>query len=218
VAVKRNMHLLSTSIEKLIKPNIALFRQRGVRDFAQLCSYNPWVLTFNPERLKEILLRAEQLGVPPTSRMFRHAVSVTAGVSKEKVAAKLEFFKRTLGCSESQVSTAVSKMPSILGLSDEILLLKIKFLVNEAAMEPRDIVERPVLLAYSLEKRLVPRHYVTKVLREKGLLNSNMSFSSFAVIGEKTFKSKFIDCHKDSVPGLADAYAAAHAGVVPSRI
>ena len=57
-----------------------------------------------------------------------------------------------------------------------------------------------------------------KVLQEKGLMNSNMSFSSLAAIGEETFKSKFIDCHMDSVPGLADAYAAARAGIIPSRV
>ncbi|CAD6340725.1 unnamed protein product [Miscanthus lutarioriparius] len=218
VALKRNIRLLNSSLEGLIKPNVALLRQWGVRDIAQLCSNNPWVLTFNLERLKECLLRAEEIGVPPTSRMFRHVVATLACNSKEKVAAKFEFFKMTLGCSESEVSTAVSKMPAILGFSDKILLRKIKFLVNEAAMEPQNIVERPVLLAYSLEKRLVPRHYVMKVLQEKGLLNSNKEFVTITTLGEKTFKSKFIDCHKDSVPGLADAYAAAHAGVVPSRV
>ena len=125
------------------------------------------MLTFYPERVKEVLLRAEELGVPPTSWMFRLAVSVIANNSKEKVAAKLEFFKRTLGCCESEVSTAVSNKPTILELSDEVLLRKIEFLVNEAAVEARDIVERPVLPTYSLEKRLVPRHYVMKVLQEK---------------------------------------------------
>ena len=149
---------------------------------------------------------------------FADVQASVACTSKEKVAAKLEFFKRTLGCSASEVSTAVSKMPQILGLFEELLLRKIEFLVNEAAMEPRYIVERPVLFAMSLEKRLVPRHYVMKVLLEKGLLNSNTSFFTLAVIGEETFKSKFIDRHKDSVPGLADTYAAARAGIVPSRI
>ena len=142
--------------------------------------------------------------VPPTSRMFRHAVATISRNSKDRVAAKLEFYKGILGVSESEVSTAVSKMPNILRFSDEIILRKIKLLVSEAAMEPRYIVERPVLLALSLEKRLLPRHYVIKVLQEKGLLD--------------TFKSKFIDRHKDSVPGLADTYAAARAGIMPSRI
>jgi mTERF domain-containing protein, mitochondrial len=143
VALKRNRRLLCTSLEKLIKPNIALLRQWGVRDIAQLCSNVPRVLNFNPERVKEFLLRAEQLGVPPTSRLFRHAVAVVACMSGAKVAAKLEFLKRSLCCSEPEVSTAVSKMPYILGLSDEVLLRKIEFLVNKAAMEPRHIVERP---------------------------------------------------------------------------
>ena len=175
------------------------------------------MLTFNPERVKEVLLWAEELGVPASSSMLRQAVAVVSSASQEKVAAKLEFFKRTLGCSESEVSIAVSKMPQILGLSDATLLRKIEFLMNEAAMEPQYIVQRPILLAFSLEKRLVPRHHM-KVLQEKGLLNRNMRFSSLAVIGEETFKSKFIDCHMDSVPGLADAYAAARAGIIPSRV
>jgi mTERF domain-containing protein len=133
------------------------------------------VLTFNPKRVKEFLLRAEQLGVPAASPLFRQAVAIVASFSSEKVAAKLEFFKRTLGCSESEVSIAVSKMPQILGLSDATLLRKIEFLINEAAMEPQYIVQRPILLAFSLEKRLVPRHHVMKLLQEKGLLNSNMN-------------------------------------------
>jgi mTERF domain-containing protein len=210
--------LISASLESFIKPNIALLRQWGVQNIVQLCSNNPWVLTFNPERVKEFLLRAEQLGVPPTSRVFRHAVAAVANNPKRKVAAKLEFFNKTLGCSKSEVSTAVSKIPAILGLSDEILLHKIEFLVNEAAMEPQYIVERPVLLALSLEKRLVARHYVMKVLREKGLLDSRTSFYTFAKIGEGAFKLRFIDSHKDSVPGLADAYATARAGIMPSRV
>ncbi|XP_066385731.1 transcription termination factor MTEF1, chloroplastic-like [Miscanthus floridulus] len=218
VAVKRCMTLLTASPERLIKPNIALLRQWGVQNIVQLCTDNAWVLTFKPERVKEFLLRAEELGVPPTSRMFRHAVATISRNSKDRVAAKLEFYKRILGVSESEVSTAVSKMPNILGFSDEILLRKIKFLVNEAAMEPRYIVERPVMFALSLEKRLVPRHYIMKVLQEKGLLDSSMSFYSAVALGEDTFKSKFIDRHKDSVPGLADTYAAARAGIVPSRI
>jgi mTERF domain-containing protein len=170
------------------------------------------VLTYNPERVKEFLLRAEQLGVPPTSGLFGQAVSVIACVSGEKLATKLEFLKRTLGCSESEVSTAVSKMTAIIALSDKILLRKIEFLVNEAAMEPRYIVERPIMLTYSLEKRLVPRHNVMKVLQENGY------FFTIIKLGEETFKLKFIDCHKDSVPGLADAYAAPRAGIVPSKV
>jgi mTERF domain-containing protein len=64
--------------------------------------------------------------------MFRHAVPAVSCMFEEKLAAKLEFFKRTLCCSESQVSTAVSKAPYILGFSDENIGCKVEFLINEA--------------------------------------------------------------------------------------
>ncbi|TKW20521.1 hypothetical protein SEVIR_4G094500v4 [Setaria viridis] len=218
VVVKRSNSLLRVGLESVIKPNIALFRQIGVQDIVQLCSNTPRLLTFNLERLKDCLLRAEELGVPRTSRMFKYAVSLVAGNSKEKVAAKLEFFKRTLGCSEAEVSIAMSKVPTILGISDENLTRKIEFLVNEVGMEPQYILERPILLGYSLKKRLLPRHRVVKALQAKGLLNSNMNLFSLAVIGEEAFRLKFVDCHKDSVPGLAGYYATACDGDVPPEV
>ncbi|RLN11226.1 hypothetical protein C2845_PM09G08960 [Panicum miliaceum] len=218
--MKNSESILQVDVERIINPNIALLREWGlsVRDIAQLCSRNARLLTFSPERVKELLLRAEGLGVPRSSRMFKYAVVVVADISKEKVALMLKFLKSTLGCSESEVAIAVSKIPTILPLSEELLLRKIHFLIKEAGMEPQYIVERPVLLAHSLEKRLVPRHCVMKVLQAKGLLSSKMGFYSLVQIAEKTFKLKYIDCHKESVPGLADAYATGSTGVVPSGI
>ncbi|KAJ1257593.1 hypothetical protein BS78_10G008400 [Paspalum vaginatum] len=188
VVTKRNISLLTASLEKVIQPNIALFRQCGVPDIPQLCTNTPWLLTFSLERVKEFLLRAEQLGVPPTSQLFKYALSVVAWNSKEK--------------------------PVILGFSEQNLLRKIEFLLNEVGMEPKCIVKMPLLLTLSLEKRMILRYSIMKVLRAKGLLTSNASFSSLAAIAEKNFRLKFVDRHKDSVPGLADAYAAARAGGV----
>ncbi|RCV20898.1 hypothetical protein SETIT_4G095000v2, partial [Setaria italica] len=204
VVLKRNTNLLKMSLERVIEPNIALLHQRGLsaRDIAQLCSNAPRLLSYSPERVKD-------------SRMFWQAVSVVAHDTKEKVAARLEFLKSTLGCYESEVATAVSKMPSILGISEECLHRKIQFLVNEVGLGPQYILQRPALFAFSLEKRLVPRHCVMKVLLAKGLLDSKRSFYTLAQYGEETFKFRFIDSHQDSVPGLADAYATAHAGSVP---
>ncbi|KAF8723512.1 hypothetical protein HU200_021459 [Digitaria exilis] len=186
--LKKSDCVLLSDLETVIKPNIALFRQGGlsVRDIVQMCSRWPWLLTFNTEHVKEYMLRAEDLGVPRSSRMFNQAVCVVANNTKEMLAAKLEFLKSTLGCSESDVATAVSKMPSILGLSEDCLRRKIDFLVNEVRLEPQYIVQRPVLFALSLEKRMIPRHYVMKVLLAKGLL-SNMSYYRWSISELPTF-------------------------------
>nr|CAB3467338.1 unnamed protein product [Digitaria exilis] len=150
--------------------------------------------------LKDVVLHAEELGVPRSSLMFSQDMLVAASNTKETVAARLEFLKSTLGVCESKVSTAVSKMPTILGISEECLLNKIQFL-KEVGLEPQFIVDRPNLLEFSLENRVVPRHRVMKALQAKGLLNSNISFYAFLKHGEQTFKLRYIDCHKDSVPG-----------------
>ncbi|CAL5046852.1 unnamed protein product [Urochloa decumbens] len=217
MAMKRNKRILSSDLERVTKPNIALLHQCGV-SVQQIAKLHPRVLGFNPERMKELVLRAERLGVPRSSRTFCEAVAVVAQISKEKVAAILEFLKSALGCHESEVATAVSKMPTILGVSEECLRHKIQFLINEVGLEPQYIVQRSALFTYSLEKRLIPRHCVMKVLLAKGLQDSNRSFYSLVVKGEETFKLKYIDCHKDSVPGLADAYATARGGVVSSAV
>ncbi|OEL15594.1 hypothetical protein BAE44_0023387 [Dichanthelium oligosanthes] len=217
--MKRNMSLLSSDLDRVIKPNIALLRQCGlsVRDIADMCSRKARMLTFSPERTKEVKLRVEELGIVVPRRLgsLKHTVSAVANTAKETNAAKLEFLKSTLDCSKSEIATAVSKVPSILRMSEDSLLRKIQFMINEAGLEPQYILGRPVLLTYSLEKRLVPRHCLMKVLLAKGLLKSNLSFSTMANIGEKTFRLKFIDSHKDSVTGLADAYSAARGGGVP---
>ncbi|CAL5051924.1 unnamed protein product [Urochloa decumbens] len=217
VIMKNNNRILALNLERVVKPNIALLRQCGV-SIRQIAQLNSWLLGFSPEHLKELVLRAEELGVPRGSRMFWQAVTAVAQNTKEKVAARLEFLKSTLGCHESEVSTAVSKMPSILGISEERLHRKIQFLIKEVGLEPQYILQRPSLFAYSLEKRLVPRHCVMKVLLAKGLLESNRSFYSLVASGGETFKMRYIDKNKDSVPGLADAYATACDGAVPSAV
>ncbi|XP_002460105.2 uncharacterized protein LOC8054611 [Sorghum bicolor] len=217
VVMKRNGTLLAMDVGRVIKPNIALLLQCGlsVRDIAQLCSRTAWLLAFSLERVKELVLRAEELGVPRSSGMFKHALGTVACTTKENCAARLDFLKSSLGCTKSEVATAVSKKPTILGISDEILLRKIHFLINVVGLDPQSILQRPILLTFSLEKRLVPRHCVMKALLAKGLLEGNVSFYTFSLIGEETFRLKFVEPHKDSVPGLADAYATARGGSVP---
>ncbi|CAL5074673.1 unnamed protein product [Urochloa decumbens] len=217
ILMKRCNGLLTTDLDRGIKPRIAFLHQCGISagDIAQMCSRNPRVLTLKLDHLKEVVQRVEELGVPRSSRLFRCAVAVLASTTKEKDISRLELLKSTLCCSTSEVATAVAKRPDILELSDENLLRKIQFMINEVGLEPQYILERPELFKFSLEKRLVPRHRVIKVLLAKGLLKSDLSFCTIAKLGEQTFRLRFIDCHKDIVVGLADAYAAARGGSVP---
>ncbi|CAN6164548.1 unnamed protein product [Urochloa humidicola] len=219
VIMKTNSNILLSDLERVIKPNIELLRQYGpsVQDTVHVYSHNVRMLSFKPERVEEIVLYAEELVVHRSSGMLKNVISAVSHISKEKLAPKLMFLKSTLGCSESEVAIAVSKKPNILGYSEENLLRKIMFLTKEVGLGAQHIVRTPALLGFSVEKRLVPRHCVMKLLQAKGLI-SNISFSSLAKLGEKDFRLKFIDRHEDSVPGLASYYASACAGDVPSEV
>jgi mTERF domain-containing protein len=81
-------------------------------------------------------------------------------------------------------------------------------MVTEVGLDPEYIVERPMLFTYSLEKRMRPRYYVAKILQANGLMKKSVGFRRLVAYGEDSFIATYIDSNKDTVPGLADAYAA----------
>jgi mTERF domain-containing protein len=102
-------------------------------------------------------------------------------------------------------------------ISKDTLQRKSEFLIPEVGLEPAYIAHRPVMLTYSLEGRIKPRYYVFKFLKENGLLKCDRDYYSTLMISEKTFVEKFICPHKEAAPYLAEDYAAACRGEVPTR-
>ncbi|CAN6246088.1 unnamed protein product [Urochloa humidicola] len=150
--------------------------------------------------------------------MFRHALMAICRVRQRRVGEKLDFLKKAFGCSEAELIIAVRKMPFILSISEGKLSSAMEFLKMEVGLETAYIVQRPAMLAYSMKMRLVPRHYVLKVLKEEESVKKDADFFSAVSIAEEKFIKRFLDPYKNSVPGLTDAYAAACAGQVPPAL
>jgi hypothetical protein len=55
-----------------------------------------------------------------------------------------------------------------------------------------------------------------KILQGKGILTSD--YGTMFAVSESRFISRYIDHYKESVPELADVYAAARAGKIPSHL
>jgi mTERF domain-containing protein len=110
----------------------------------------------------------------------------------------------------------VLKHPTILRASEDNLRSTVEFLITKVGLEPEYIVRRTSLIGFSLNGRLRPRYTVMKILQDKGLLNSK--FCSVIDASEGYFISRFIDYYNESVPELADVYAAARAGKTPSQL
>jgi mTERF domain-containing protein len=216
-AVRSNAYLLSSDLERVVKPNVSFLIECGLDacDIAKLSVPVPRLITTNPERVREMVERAEAVGVPRRTRMFRHALLAVAFLSEEKIAAKVEFLKKTFRWSDAEVGVAVSKLPLVLKHSKDRLRRMSEFLITQVGLEPEYIAHRPALLTYSLERRLMPRHYVVKFLKENGLLEQDRSYYTAVQVSENVFMEKFIGPYKEAAPSLAQDYAAACRGEVP---
>ncbi|KAL6911494.1 hypothetical protein ACP4OV_000299 [Aristida adscensionis] len=219
-ALVMSNYLLRRDLDRIVRPNIALLQQCGLTDddIRKRFLQTSRVLAADPERLKELVLRADELGVPRNSGMFKQALLALYGIKPERVSAKLDFFKRVLGCSEAEARIVVCKAPDILRKSEDKIAGRVKFLKEVIGLEPSYIAHRAALLGYSIEKRMVPRYYIIKILRAKGLVSQEFSYYYTICMSEKSFVEKFLAPYKESDPGLLDAYAAARKGQVPPEL
>ncbi|CAL5043690.1 unnamed protein product [Urochloa decumbens] len=231
-AVRSNGYLLSSDLERVVKPNVAYLMECGLDacDIAKLSVPVPRLITTNPERVRAMVERAEAVGVPRCTGMFRHALLAVAFLSEEKIAAKVEFLKKTfLGMATGNSPSGIASpspspfddfpptgipLPIVLKHSKDRLRRMSEFLITQVGLEPEYIAHRPALLTYSLERRLMPRYYVVKFLKENGLLEQDRSYYTAVQVSENVFMEKFICPYKEAAPSLAQDYAAACRGEV----
>nr|BAK06649.1 predicted protein [Hordeum vulgare subsp. vulgare] len=218
-ALRCSSYILSPDLDKVIKPNVVFLRECGLADcdIAKLCYRTRNILTANPENVRAVAACAERLGIPRGSGMFREALHAVTFVSEERIADQVDYLKKTIKWSDTEVAIALSRAPMLLRKSKDMLRHRSDFLISEVGLEPWYIAHRPVILYYSLEGRLRPRYYVLKFLKEAGLVDCNMSFYTVVTRTDKYFVDKFICPHKKAAPHLAQDYAAACKGEVPSN-
>jgi mTERF domain-containing protein len=216
--LKNNPGILGRSLEKVVKPNVAFLQDGGlsVCDIAKLFIGVPWTIGAKPEHLHELVARAEVLGVPRGSRMFRYALNVVNHLNEEVVTEKVDYLKKMFRWSDAEVGIVVSKVPGVLSRCKN-MLRRSDFLISEVGLEPAYIAHRPALLTCSLDGRLIPRYYVVKFLKENGLVKRDPSYDAVVKLTEKVFMKKFICPHKEAAPHLAEDYATACTGKVPHR-
>ncbi|XP_078150300.1 uncharacterized protein LOC144545609 isoform X1 [Carex rostrata] len=132
-------------------------------------------------------------------------------LSEELLSRKIELLK-SMGLSQEDVTCVIGKFPTVLHLSEELLGHKMEFLMNELGCGKIDVVCNPALLGCHMQKRLIPRSIVRKMLMSKGHPMASKAFVSFIKPSEKDFLEKFVLPFEHDIPGLGQAYANACAG------
>ncbi|CAL9201218.1 uncharacterized protein LOC135651914 [Musa acuminata AAA Group] len=192
-ACRRNMFLLASSLARKIEPNISLLRECGISEqhIAQMVVRLPSFLCHTEKCIKEAIKHVEELGVSRDCKKFPHALLTVVTLSRSRhddtFATLISY-----GWSQPDCVAAFRKHPSIWSLSKKTLCDKMTFLMKEAGCELTYIICRPVLLTYSLEKRLRPRYEVLNFLDQNKLLDKGHDLLSVILLSEEKFRNKFL--------------------------
>ncbi|PSR86044.1 Transcription termination factor like [Actinidia chinensis var. chinensis] len=93
-----------------------------------------------------------------------------------------------------------------MGLSEKKIASGMDFLVNRMGFKPAEIGRYPIVLSYSLDRRIIPRCCVIRVLLLKGFMKNKISLGSFVSFTEKRFLDEFVKKYEEQVPELLSIY------------
>ncbi|CAL9102735.1 unnamed protein product [Musa textilis] len=213
-ASRRNMFLLTSSLSRKIEPNISLFRECGISEerIAHMVVTRPRVFYQTEKCIKEAIEYVEELGVSRGCKMFPYAVLSVMTLSRSRFDSTFATLI-SFGWSQPDTIAAFRKHPSIWNLSKKNLSDKMTFLTKEAGCELTYIIGHPVLLTYSLEKRLRPRYEVMNFLDQSKLLDGGHHLLSYVMLSEVKFRKKFLFLlSEEKFIALHDSYVAAVQG------
>ncbi|KAH9605919.1 hypothetical protein KSS87_021731, partial [Heliosperma pusillum] len=109
--------------------------------------------------------------------MFMYGIQLLGSLSEESIKSRRQLFK-SFGWTDFHISELVRRNPSAFLPSEETNRKKMDFLMNELGYNPDYLAAHSALFTYSLNNRLMPRHRVLRVLKEKGLLGCNFYSAS----------------------------------------
>ncbi|KAL3647993.1 hypothetical protein CASFOL_008961 [Castilleja foliolosa] len=189
-----------------ISSNISMLRERGVPQstIVSLAVHQPNLLVSDKKRLAEYVDRAIEIGFDVNKIAFFLAVRVFYGMTESTLKNKMEAYRR-YGWTKSDVNAAFLKHPICMNLSEKKITVTMDFLVNVLGCKPVEIAQCPMLLGYSLDKRIRPRCLVARVLKDKGLKNV-IGLTSLLIISEEKFLKKYIIKYENDIPELLDIY------------
>ncbi|KAH1197694.1 Transcription termination factor MTERF15, mitochondrial [Glycine max] len=188
-------------------PNIEVLRQSGVpqASITFLMINSATVAYWKHSRFVEAVNTAKEIGLNPLRTNFIVAVEMLLIRSKAVWESRFEVYERW-GWNREMALQVFRKFPCVMKLSEETFAKKMSFLVKDMGWLSEDIAEYPQVIAYNLEKRIIPRFSVIKILKSKGLIENKLHLSAIICITEKKFLENFVVSFQKDLPLLPDVY------------
>ncbi|KAL9675156.1 hypothetical protein QQ045_003357 [Rhodiola kirilowii] len=179
--------------------NVAMLENIGMPKsyISRFLMTNGWGLIAPSERFKEMADRALNMGFRPNKHSFGDAINSFAAVSEEKWELKFNIFKKW-EWSDRDFVMAFGKQPRIMLISEKKIDGIMNLLVNTMELKASFAAECPYLFLYSLEKRLIPRCAVVKLLFTKGLIQlEDYNMGYVLRCKDEYFLRRFVEKHHE---------------------
>ncbi|KAL4197421.1 hypothetical protein AMTRI_Chr04g251070 [Amborella trichopoda] len=183
----------SVLVSKRLQPNVRFMESQGIggSKLRLLLLKQTRLFEVKSIRLIEITEKVKELGIESHFKMYSDAVRFMSSMSKETWQRKFKFFK-SFGWSEEDIRTAFQKSPVIFCLSEQKLQKTMDYFINELKYDEKYLCFHPHIFGYNLERRLIPRINLLKVLRSRKLLEKDANLSTICVLSEKAFLERYV--------------------------
>ncbi|KAL5715491.1 hypothetical protein ACHQM5_017302 [Ranunculus cassubicifolius] len=205
--LKRSTSVLCIDHERMLAPKVSLLQDHGVPDsnIAKLLVAQPRVFLIKVSRFSEIVAEVKRMEFNPSHYYFLLAIHGLTSMSRSSLEAKFDVY-RNWGWTEDQLRSAFRKFPYYVTLSKENIMSTMDYFVNKLGYAPSFIAEKPSVLTYSLERRIIPRCSVMKILSTNDLVKKAPSLHSFLHYSDDEFLRKYVTRFEKEVPELMNAY------------
>ncbi|XXG41076.1 hypothetical protein AAC387_Pa01g1622 [Persea americana] len=207
LSIKRSPRILHHNTQTDMNLNLSILKDHGVPEsnIVKLITTHPRALVLIPERFRETVEIVKEVGFNPVTLNFILAVRVVAGLSKLNWERKIELYK-SLGWSGDEILSAFRVQPMCMMTSEKKIKRVVSFFVDELGWKPSAVSKYPDILLLSIDKRIVPRCSVVRLLMSEGLVKKDLSILSVLKSNENSFYEKFVSKFQKRVPEVLKAY------------
>ena len=207
-SLKRTSWVFLEDHNKNLVPNLNVLRELGVPEscVTLLLTHFPEALMQKKENFAKLSGEIKEMGFDPKKTTFVLAIHVLSGEGNKSIYNRCYEVYQRWGWSSDDILLAFKKHPHCMILSEDKIMKTMDYLVNKMGWPSGMIARCPVVLFFSLEKRIKPRCSVVQVLLLKGLIKKTLSLTTLLLPEENRFLEKFVIKYEQHVPQLWSVY------------
>lgn len=208
-AIKRFPLALTYDLQVYAAENIQMLLELGIPKsrIEPMLAQQPRTFFTSADRFRKVVSNVKEMGFDPSKVRFLWAIHAVRAMSKSTWDKKMELYEKW-GLSKDEVIMAFEKYPGCMMASTDKIARTLDFLVNTMGWEISYIVQWPIVICFSLEKRVIPRCLVYQYLAEKGLTvdKDDFGFTKWLMYSETKFLKWLVKTYEDEAPELLRLY------------